>query len=58
MQAKAENKATILGSAIMLKQIEAEPILENCRALIDQIIDGLSVEKPFVLISGRASVVS
>jgi hypothetical protein len=56
MQAKAENKATILGSAIMLKQIEAEPILENCRALIDQIIDRLSVEKPFVNVSSAAEL--
>jgi hypothetical protein len=40
----------------MLKQIEAKPVLENCRALIDQIIDGLSVEKPVVNISSAAEL--
>jgi hypothetical protein len=40
----------------MLKKTEAEPILENCRALIDQIIDGLSVEKPFVNVSSAAEL--
>jgi hypothetical protein len=33
--------------AIMLKEIEAEPAIENCRALIDQIDAGLSAEGPF-----------
>jgi hypothetical protein len=36
------------GVAIMLKEIEAEAALEKCRALIDQINAGLSVEEPFV----------
>ena len=40
----------------MRKQIKAEPILEHCRALIDQIIDGLSVEKPVVNISSAAGL--
>jgi hypothetical protein len=35
MQAKAENKATILGSVIMLKKTEAEAVLKKCRGLID-----------------------
>jgi hypothetical protein len=35
------------GVAIMLKEIEAEAALEKCRALIDQINAGLSVEEPF-----------
>jgi hypothetical protein len=33
--------------AIMLKEIEAEAAIENCRALIDQIDAGLSAEEPF-----------
>ena len=33
--------------AIMLKKIEAEAAIENCRALIDQIDAGLSAEGPF-----------
>jgi hypothetical protein len=33
--------------AIMLKEIEAEPAIENCRALIDQIDAGLSAEGLF-----------
>jgi hypothetical protein len=40
----------------MLKKTEAEPILENCRVLIDQIIDGLSVEKPLVNVSSAAEL--
>ena len=32
--------------AIMLKEIEAEAVIENCRALIDQIDAGLSAEGP------------
>ena len=40
----------------MLKQIESEPVLENCRALIDQIIDAISVEKPFVSVSSAAEL--
>ena len=40
----------------MSKEIEAEAALENCRALIDQIIAGLSAEKPFVNVSFRAEL--
>jgi hypothetical protein len=40
----------------MLNTIEAEATLENCRALIDQIIDGLSVEKPLVNVSSVAEL--
>jgi hypothetical protein len=32
----------------VVKEIEAEAVLENCRALIKQIQAGLSAEKPFV----------
>jgi hypothetical protein len=35
------------GIYIMSKEIEAEAVLENCRALINQITVGLSAEKPF-----------
>jgi hypothetical protein len=41
----------LLGSAIVVKEIEAEAVLENCRALINQVIAGLSAEKPFVNVS-------
>jgi hypothetical protein len=40
----------------MLKEIEAEATLENCRALIDQVIAGLSAEKPFVNASSAAEL--
>jgi hypothetical protein len=40
----------------MLKEIEAEATLENCRALIDQVIAGLSAEKPFVSASSAAEL--
>jgi hypothetical protein len=33
---------------IVLKETEAEAVLENCRALINQIIAGLSAEEPFI----------
>jgi hypothetical protein len=56
MQAKAENKATILGSVIMLKKTEAEAVLKKCRGLIDEIIAGLSAEKPLVNISSAAEL--
>jgi hypothetical protein len=36
------------GIYIMSKEIGAEAVLENCRALINQVIAGLSAEKPFV----------
>jgi hypothetical protein len=44
------------GGAIMLNTIEAEATLENCRALIDKIVDGLSVEKPLVNVSSVAEL--
>ena len=40
----------------MLKEIEAEATLENCRALIDQVIAGLSAKKPFVSASSAAEL--
>jgi hypothetical protein len=33
---------------IVVKEIAVEAVLENCRALINQINAGLSAEKPFV----------
>jgi hypothetical protein len=44
------------GGAIVLKEIEAEAVLENCRALIDQIDAGLAPEKPFVNVSSAAEL--
>jgi hypothetical protein len=41
----------------MLKKIEAEASLENCRALIKQINAGLSAEEPFMNVSSAAEVV-
>jgi hypothetical protein len=40
----------------MHKEIEAGAALENCRALIDEIIAGLSAERPFVNVSFRAEL--
>jgi hypothetical protein len=40
----------------MLNTIEAEATVENCRALINQIIAGLSVEEPFVNVSSAAEL--
>ena len=40
----------------MLNTIEAEATLENCRALINQIIAGLSAEEPFVNVSSAAEL--
>jgi hypothetical protein len=45
-----------LPGVIVLKETEAEAILENCGALINQIIAGLSAEEPFVNISSAAEV--
>ena len=39
----------------MLKEIEAEATLENCRALIDEINAGLSAEEPFINVSSAAA---
>jgi hypothetical protein len=44
------------GGALMLKEIEAEAALEKCRALIDQINAGLSVEEPFVDVLSSAEL--
>jgi hypothetical protein len=40
----------------MLNTIEAEATLENCRALINQIIAGLSAEEPLVNVSSAAEL--
>jgi hypothetical protein len=40
----------------MLNTIEAEATLENCRALINQIIAGLSAEEPFVNVSSATEL--
>ena len=40
----------------MIKEIDTRVALENCRALIDQINVGLSVEKPFVNVSSAAEL--
>ena len=40
----------------MLNTIEAEATLESCRALINQIIAGLSAEEPFVNVSSAAEL--
>ena len=41
---------------MMSDTIEAEAALENCRALIDQIIAGLSAEEPFVNMSSATEL--
>jgi hypothetical protein len=38
------------------KEIDAEAVLENCRALIDRIIAKLSAEKPFINVSSLAEL--
>jgi hypothetical protein len=40
----------------MSKEIGAEPALENCRALINQISAGLSAKKPFINVSTAAEL--
>jgi hypothetical protein len=45
-----------VGGAIVLNEIEAEAVLQNCRALIDQIDAGLAPEKPFVNVSSAAEL--
>jgi hypothetical protein len=42
--------------AIMLKEIEAEAAIENCRVLINQIDAGLSAEGPFEDVSSRVDL--
>jgi hypothetical protein len=46
----------LAGGLIVLKDIEAETVLENCRALIKQIEASLSAEKPFVNASSAAEL--
>jgi hypothetical protein len=43
------------GDAIVLKEIDIEATLEDCRALINQINAGLSAEEPFVDVSSAKS---
>jgi hypothetical protein len=45
----------LLGGAIVPKE-DAETVLKNCRALIEQIKAGLSAEKPFVSASSAAEL--
>jgi len=40
----------------MRKETDVAAILQNCRALINQIIAGLSAEKPFVSVSSAAEL--
>jgi hypothetical protein len=40
----------------VLKEIDAEAVLENCRALIEQIKAGLSAKRPFVNFLSAAEV--
>ena len=40
----------------MLKEIKAEAVLEDCRALIDQINAELFAEEPFVNVSQAAEL--
>jgi hypothetical protein len=40
----------------VLKEIDAEAVLENCRALIEQIKAGLSAEKTFVNASSACAL--
>jgi hypothetical protein len=44
------------GGAIVLKEIEAGAVLENCRALISQINAELSAEEPFVDVSSATEL--
>ena len=44
------------GGAIVVKKIEAEAVLENCRVLINQIIAALSAEEPFMNVSWVAEL--
>jgi hypothetical protein len=45
-----------MGGAIVLKEIEAEAALEDCRALIDQINAELFAEEPFLNVSRAAEL--
>jgi hypothetical protein len=44
------------GGAIVLKEIKAEAVLEDCRVLIDQINSELFAEEPFVNVSQAAEL--
>jgi hypothetical protein len=44
------------GDAIVLKEIDVEATLEDCRALINQINAGLSAEEPFVDVSSATEL--
>jgi hypothetical protein len=46
----------LLGVQPMLKETDVEGILENCRALINQITAALSAEEPFVNVSWVAEL--
>ena len=46
----------MLGSPIVPKKVEAGAALANCRALINQINAGLSVEEPFVNVSSAVEL--
>ena len=48
--------AELDGGAIVLKEIEAEAVLEDCRALISQINAELFAEEPFVNVSRAAEL--
>jgi hypothetical protein len=48
--------ATLAGSAMVPKKVEAEAALANCRALINQINAGLSAEEPFVNVSSATEL--
>jgi hypothetical protein len=44
------------GRELVVKEIDAETVLENCRALIKQIKASLSAERPFVNASSAAEL--
>jgi len=44
------------GGPIVLKETEADAVLENCRALISQISAGLSAERSLVNVSSAAEL--
>jgi hypothetical protein len=46
----------LLGSPIVPKKVEAEAALANCRALINQILAGLSAKKPFINVLSAAEL--
>ena len=46
----------MLGSPIVPKKVEAGAALANCRALINQILAGLSAKKPFINVLSAAEL--